>query len=142
MKAEELMFRDWVHSKLHNVDTQIDCVESGRDSDLNSVWLTSKECGERHYLDEIEPIPLTPEILKKNGFDKKVLDGVMDLYSYKEGRYLVTFFSDNGCPILSIEDIVDNDTYHSVIVLKDEIYNVHQLQHVFRLCGIENEIVI
>lgn len=135
MKAEELMFRDWVHSKLHNVDTQIDCVgrEPGWKSDFYCVWLTSKDCWERHYMDEIEPIPLTPEILEKNGFMN--IEG--DFY-LRFGDYKIVFDKHNAPFVMKEYD--SNGFLYEVPIL--EVTYIHELQHFLRLCGIKKEIVL
>ena len=134
MKATELMIGDWV---VYNGDVdyinpiKIDgmdiatgmCVTTDRDDvGFDGVW----------------PIPLTAEILEKNGF------------VYKEA-----------------EETCATDTFHlwwldgSIFTLDDDSWwrsvkddklrvkfggfpleYVHQLQHALRLCGIEKEIIV
>ena len=89
-------------------------------------------------IDEIEAIPLTEEILKANGFEdksEKARYGSV-FYGLLVGNVSITFEVDNGLPILTIEDTADRSSQHNVICLKDEIYNVHQLQLALRLCGL------
>ncbi len=131
LRINEVMIGDWVHSKLHNVDTKIECIgdEPGLETRFHCVWLTSKECWERHYLDEIEPIILTPEILEKNGFIHYT-----DFYMWKE-ESLEPIHLDN----------YDEDGWRLRINCDNipcECKYVHQLQHALRLCGIDKEIVI
>ena len=64
MDIKDLMIGDWVYSKLHNVRTRVIDIE-GR----GSVWLESSDCWERHFMSEIEPIPLDAAILEANGLD-------------------------------------------------------------------------
>lgn len=144
MKATELMIADWVRIAPYDIIDQVDCL-------LTEYAITSHgdSCGQYDYKD-IEPIPLTPEILEKNGFDKWEDDGGVPLWSLplwsldkKEVRYCMTFeVIDGGCPVLTIEDVVDGDSRHTSIVLKDEVYNVHDLQHVLRFLGLEIQIII
>lgn len=75
-----------------------------------------------------KPIPLTPEILEKVGFS----------YDENINKYILT----------------DKDTYDNLIVLYKlangfamttegmtiGLQNVHELQHLFRLCGIREDI--
>lgn len=81
------------------------------------------------YWDEVQPIPLTPEILEKNGFiedgkrhwtlsDEYTGDDVIGLYEVANGFAMLT----SGLTI--------------------GLQSVHELQHLFRLCGIEKEIVL
>ena len=101
----------------------------------------------------IEPITLTVEILKSNGFD---LNGISedlvpaedrdfsdDTYVWQAGKFeddtvvRVCVYFDyryNDC-IVELE--TPNITTDSI-----RLKYVHQLQHALRLCGIEKEIVV
>ena len=68
MDIKDLMIGDWVYSRLHNVYTRVIDIE-GR----GSVWLESSDCWERHFMNEIEPIPLDAAILEANGFSTYLL---------------------------------------------------------------------
>ena len=69
MKANELMVGDWLkhaNGKYYRV-TRIDVL-----GDYNSIHYA---CGFPHlweYNNKFEPIPLTPEILEKNGFKRVI----------------------------------------------------------------------
>lgn len=76
---------------------------------------------------EIEPIPLTSEILEKNGFEK--WDDGWCIYDQESTGIEVAWVG----TILKIEGQCGN------LELPDVMY-VHQLQHALRLCGIEKEI--
>lgn len=79
---------------------------------------------------EIMPIPLTPEILEKNGFHKEWDEDI----------------------ILMVCDTIIVETGNNYKLYKDgkmylrrvlsPLYYVHQLQHALRLCGIEKEIIL
>ena len=100
-------------------------------------------------LEDIEPIPLTPEILEKNRFKKTESDTLSQTWAWAEksekiyNRWVqITFYNEpiNGVSYLTkIEtcsrkgDGVDN--IHSC-----DIESVHDLQHALRLCGINLEI--
>lgn len=81
-------------------------------------------------LNELTPIPLTPEILEKNGFrlqsDRSEL-GKLDTYWF--GNELGAF---------RIHRLNNGDYQFGLVKIK----NVHELQHALRLCGIEKEIKI
>ena len=81
-------------------------------------------------IDEIEPIPLTAEILEKNGF-KKTTD---------EKYYMCDDYSE-----LSAEEYSDSiwliccaDLEYNLPVQKIMVSYVHQFQQFLRLCGEEN----
>lgn len=89
----------------------------------------------------LQPIPLTPEILEKNGFVKynEVSDtppydqdeeGNM-YYSYNGEQKFWGWWQPNNVYLIPVNAMVDL-----------EIKFVHQLQHALRLCGINKEITI
>lgn len=94
-------------------------------------------------------IPLTPEILEKNGFKKAESDFLSQTWAWAEksekiyGRWVqITFYNKpiNGVSYLTkIETCSQKgdgvDHIHSC-----DIESIHELQHALRLCGIEKEI--
>ena len=78
---------------------------------------------------DIRPIPLTEDILVKNGFEK-TKGG-----EYKRTRYVM--FSDKSWVALYTREAGGYSAFLNKIVV---IHYVHQLQHLLRLCGIEKEI--
>lgn len=79
---------------------------------------------------EIEPIPLTAEILAQNGFSKSRLMGEQRHFTYYLG------------PSLSMLAIYDADFSVHIGDGARYVKNVHQLQHILKVCGIEKEIKI
>ena len=79
--------------------------------------------------DRIDYIPLTEEILVKNGFEK-TKGG-----EYERTRYVM--FSDKSWVALYTREAGGYSAFLNKIVV---IHYVHQLQHLLRLCGIEKEI--
>ena len=77
----------------------------------------------------IEPIPLTPEILEKNGLAN-------DPYGchFEEDEYMELEISAEE------EGIYWTINYNEYAIMK--LKYVHQLQHALRLCGINKEIVL
>lgn len=76
------------------------------------------------YMDEICPIHLTSEILKKNGFQQistnKYVSGKVTIAVFAE-EFLITIKSENARVMIAIK-------------------YVHELQRVLRLCSINKEI--
>lgn len=113
MKANELMIGDWVWSVANVAPFQVDayCLKD---------FIENEEAFEI----DIEPIPLTPEILEKNGFEEFYGWRILDIDAI-EIRWTGT--------ILEISGELGNMELPNV-------QYVHQLQHAFRLCGISKEI--
>ena len=105
MNANELMLGDWV--KYHGVPVRV--VEISE----KSVGFMSGGAYDIDKPENLMPIPLTPEILEKNGFSRNGLD--IALFDRKGG-----------------DDFVG----------ASNLQYVHELQHALRLCGIEKEIVL
>ena len=114
MKASELMVGDWVN------------LSKGNWSENRQVELIDIEMiAESVYL--ADPIPLTPEILEKNGFEKDPESGEL---------------------IWTDDDVTEVVWVGTFLTIRGEYANaefatwmfVHELQHALRLCGIEKEI--
>ncbi len=89
---------------------------------------------------EWQPIPLTSEILEKNGFEKAEN---IQLYYYYLG------IDDRVSLHDYVYDINSSNTWHVHIDSEDyrsiascELTYVHELQHILRLCKIDKEIVV
>ena len=139
MKANELMIGDWVQ-KLevggHYRKGQIKAI-----IDDNVDVATSD--GEIHTLsvNGIEPIPLTGEILEKNGFKVgHYLVGLAELPEYKMvNRKDLKDIEKNVITIRQSSNVL----FDMQVGIGSHIFDityVHELQHALRLCGIEKEI--
>ena len=84
---------------------------------------------------QVKPIPLTPEILEKNGFEMFKYDGWVHYYRIF-GNSAIPFILHSmiGGEMLSQEvDIFSTSTDTNCGI---EINYVHELQHALRLCGL------
>lgn len=132
MKANELMVGDWVRVKEnHDVAFQMEDV-SGSDM----FWRRTSD-GEymipfSYY--EIEPIPITPEILEKN-FGSAINGCYFEGDEFYE---LMIHVVNDGTWIIKH----DNIEFSNIPRQPFMVSYVHELQHALRLCGIEKEIVI
>ncbi len=143
MKATELMIGDWVLISVWDCKpfpSKVTSINYNSYQGKDFVDWIDTEDEEDIGMYAVQPIPLTPEILEKNGFEKKEDDEGQELYSLLLGEWAITYMSIYGCPYLTIEDVLDYDRAHSVLNLKDSVYHVHELQHALKLCGIEKEI--
>ena len=79
----------------------------------------------------IEPIPITPEILERNGFQKNEMYFVCHL----DEDFELWYYPHLGS--LRYE-------YNGELIAKfpDAMNYVHQLQHALKMCGIDKEIII
>ena len=147
MKVEDLMIGDWVHliSTIHNVSFPDNGViqDEGYTTIRTPIKITtvSENCVSYYsnklevYItvssEEIEPIPLTPEILEKNGFEKHISDIRM---FFQHGEYHLSYYIVNKH--FTIYNQIDGSLVQRVIV------NAHELQHALKLCGIDKEIIV
>ena len=142
MKAKELQIGDWVQVvESCKYAGAIGCIKTLIDHKYDEsayfkVFLRSNTIHigiEDICSDDIRPIPLTPEILEKNGFTKLEDESGKQRYrwEYADGIHISIDFTDTD-PWVH----VSNRCYFAVPYCE----YVHQLQHALRLCGIEKEI--
>lgn len=135
MKANELMIGDWViRGNITEEPMRITDICASKNNvylDLSGIPILGK-------IDKINPIPLTPEILKKNGFK-------MAKWKEDEPAGLLGKWWDNrGQVLVKRFDFTLLGEVYSVKANNSQISNiryVHELQHALRLCGIDKEIV-
>ena len=127
------MVGDWVKFKGSDLYHQVKVVSNKSIKFDNQKWFAKSS---------VEPIPLTPEILEKNGFkpyipenhletvyacqdvSKAVADELYALWPYQDGSFYLLLRVDG-------KDMVRIDVRY-----------VHQLQHALRLCGIKKEEIV
>ena len=128
MKANELMIGDWIYNKVADITFQVY-------PQFFSQWRNRSE----QFEATIQPIPLTPKILEKNGFKE-----------YGESWYLpdddvivtVGFFMyKTTIHVKRGDDIFQKEVRCSYrACTENRGVHVHTLQHALRLCGIDKEI--
>lgn len=134
LKISDLSVGDWVEWKVYDESYDI-LVTQITDTLIRGVH-DGIEYG--MLLKQISPIPITPEILEKNGFEEHC-SGIyryewiwqgessgITLCSFDEELWFVNLFFKEG------KDIMCNIP----------TFSVHQLQHILRLAGVEKEIVM
>ena len=147
MKANELMIGDWVRVEpckyagaIGRIKTLID-----HKDDENAYFKVFLQSNTIHIgiedicSDDIRPIPLTPEILEKNGFEK-----VYDKYKLPNYRIKWNSYTDLYFTAFTGVDGYWNPIGLNVITggIPATVDYVHQLQNALRLCGIKKEIVV
>lgn len=135
MKAKELMIEDWVYIKTGAVKRKCRVNDVSRCGEIVYYGIDANEPYREEVSEEYsEPIPLTPEILEKNGFKN---DGETFDYRWKEegcsedlNFYLRKMYNADGI----------NDSFGTSAcgVLPVIIKSVHELQHALRICGLND----
>lgn len=129
MKANELMIDDWVYRH--------DCYDQVKEISNNGIIGLDSLRG-RIMFGELKPIPLTAQILEKNGFTIK--EKWAQIGNFGDNPLIMWHFVDD--PILrnynTELEIHQNDTGKVHVRIPCEF--VHELQHALRLAGIEKTI--
>ena len=144
IQANELMIGDWVllDGEPYQI-RQLGIYGVDRDGEDYAAVCVGKPNGVGLIVErnEIEPIPLTPEILEKNGFvaNKHVYPYPYYEYEDKQIKVRVGFAFPQGNRTSYKKPWVYIDT-ECVYIEHLPCINVHQLQHALRLCGTEKEV--
>lgn len=127
MKAEELMIGDYIKHGFGGI---------GKVTELSKGIVTVYDkglddgegnCEVNFAENEIQPIPLTSEILEKNGFEYRPSWGEWVHY--------------NPFPLIDFTLLTDEEGFQ-LDLPNTKIEYVHELQHALRLCNIDKEIVL
>ena len=140
MKVNELQIGDYINYRGQVIKVTSLYDKGGSNevgwSDKESAWVNA---------DNVEPIPLITEILKKNGFETEddehfSIQGQSDILELLLVELPFDFYYFD---IVRTEKTINKcnqrcyiDRYFA------SIDYVHQLQHALRLCGIEKEIIL
>lgn len=134
MDCKDLMIGDWVN--IHEPECKghrIDSIDE-LDGQVGADGEVYDEC-------DIRPIPLTEEILVKNGFYRSPRWHYCEITTDDGFKIYIQLGCGGRIDYVRItkhnSDLMERDLDATVI-----IHYVHELQHMLRLCGIEKEIVI
>lgn len=124
MKATELMIGDWVMVKVL--------------SQIPNTYVLHTWTANDYSMDiQVKPIPLTPEILEKNGFERGVVIP-SKFYRNIDNERLI-FCPHSSCYDLGYvhwNESNDVDIMHRLEVQQPIMY-IHQMQHALRLFGLD-----
>jgi hypothetical protein len=131
MKANELMIGDWV----------IDGKNIAQITSITCDGIIETTFNKSSNIEVIESIPLTPDILEKNGFTKSTPPPGIHARCYeldnKKDKYNLTIADYNKYKRLLLDiDSEDSECFN----IKCDC--VHELQHALRLCKVKKEIIL
>lgn len=133
IKANSLMLNDWVKIKEPNKYAgAIGTIQtfSSLEGAYLAIYINDTNFGTfvtEVFCEDIEPIPLTAEILKKNGFEWRAYGVVL------AGEDMALVQCGNYWKIKPNQ--YSNDTFCY-------IWYIHELQHALRLCGINGKEIV
>ena len=150
MEAKELMISDWVQiaepckyaGAIGRIKTLID--HKDEENAYFKVFLQNNTIHidiEDICSEDIRPIPLTPEILEKNGFSHNEIwhNSYVDIENY----HIDVQFGYGG----KVDNIRIRENGKDSVIPSEKtnlylahIEYLHELQHAMKLCGIEKEI--
>lgn len=137
MNDKELMIGDWVYvsenftQKYHKVryidaDGVVGCLF------VNEYGI---ECKSAPIMDCVQPIPLTKEILEKNGF---VYEEDYDAFIDEKAYIRINIPTETDGAEVSISYSGSGYGELSFFPTYNEQFYVHELQHALRLCGLND----
>lgn len=136
MKATELMVGNWV--LINGTPRKIQAVDGVDDEIMANDELYTLAEDRYHSEDKVEGVPITPEILEKNGFLKQAGE-IWEFDIFLEDKKFVSMIvwrRDYVTPNLSVRSFTLQYGSYS----RRNVNYVHELQNALRLCGIEKEI--
>lgn len=126
IKISELSIGDWV--KIDGEPAKVLCLRIAGGHIFKGVsGQMYRCCGGRDF----EPIPLTPEILEKNGFRKNGEYNEWNIGEWNERPFIGISLDRQSMRV----KYFGND-----IFIENKVVFVHQLQHALRLAGVGKEI--
>ena len=140
MRPEEIMVLDWFKFRYITMDKR----------EITRIFRVSRiedELGGRYYIwgdgfgrvcvpSKLEPIPITPEILEKNGFVFKGVGRARKPWQIIVGDTYTSWWKDR----LVIR--YKREEGHASNYLNVDCPHVHDLQHALRMAGIEKDITL
>jgi len=145
MKAEELMIGDWVECTYWTPSKRLKVAEIRRIMDDEiKIGVFCDDLVLIFRQSEVKPIPLTPEVLERNGFNllKDAYRMSDPFWSYSNRSVLV------DVTIIRTNNVKVIDWFNIKVSTRNDIKQVsiwgvkyiHEFQHALRLCWIEKEI--
>lgn len=137
LKISELSVGDWVMVEWPDGERW-----RGRLTRLSVTGGVEVRCANGKHVrcssDFISSIPITPEILEKNGWSN---DGMYAILRIDEHRHIEYYYHEHRLrKYCCVVDEWQNHAKVNDITFAVHCYSVHQLQHALRLAGVDKEI--
>lgn len=133
MKLTDLAILDWVliNNTPHKIQA-IDSIDAEMQADDELYYIGEDRY---HSEDKIEGIPLTPEILEKNGW----LNGPYSRLSLQDGKWLEFYWHEHRLQEYweGIDEWQSHIKQLELVFKTGCIFYVHELQRALRLCGLK-----
>lgn len=146
MKAKELMIGDWVN--VFGIPKQMEGIREFR----YGAEVVYYDGDNGNFIENLTPIPLTSEILEKNGFENIPYAGIdcNEIWLLHEIAYYgksFPLYTDDIMLRYSISEqcwfiFFNIGDMHSDFRTITNICYVHELQHLLRLCKIDKKIIL
>lgn len=131
MDAKNLMLGDWVNTP--NGISRVIYIAK-----YSGIYTDNTNIGEKLYSPyEINPIPLTPEILEKNGFAYFSIGGA-EQWLINDDYYDINVYEYSDSIWVFRYDCTEMSLPHTQVTMS----YVHELQHCLKMVGIDKEIVL
>ena len=136
LKISDLSVGDWVQDK-NGIYAKVLGVENWSNGYLLNIEIHGVNVGVTP-LASVHPLPITAEILEKNGWSN---DGMYAILRIDEHHHLEYYYHEHRlrkwyCGV----DEWQNHAKVNDITFQAHCYSVHQLQHALRLAGVDKEI--
>ncbi len=122
MKIQELSVGDWVRHTFYEENVRIAQIYGDSERVLAERGKMSISC----HLNYFEPVHLTPEILKMNG--------------WREDKTDPNFFSTDEVYLYNHNGVWRLRPKSTELLIVVDVKHIHELQHALRLLGVEKEI--
>lgn len=134
LKISELSVGDWVNHE--NKEYKLYAIEEC--GLLRGVWEDSESIAHiAKNIDYFDPIPITAEILEKNGLYRHEIDKDNQQQVVLSNHFMMARTYDDvewWRVLIYDEEIPGEELFNGIV------YSVHQLQHALRLAGVDKEI--
>lgn len=140
IRVEELSIGDWLQARMVRWDYEdLDITPPMRVAEISSDEVMLQLGSVKHYafVDDLQPIPITAEVLEKNGWKLSK----SNWFEFEDGEWKINIWiGKSKCNIeISQKREIYAFTYADIQVVKS---NINTLQHALRLAGVDKEITL
>lgn len=145
MTEKDVMVGDWFRFRYATISNR-EVIHTFRisqiENQLGQYYVWGDGFGRMCHPENLEPIPLTAEILEKNGFKNVsvITVGIAKMrWVSEDTRTEITIWMDDTMPMEIVKNVYYEDEVSYTLPFPG---CVHELQHALRLCGISKDITL